>query len=154
MAFVAAGTLLNADGAATQDVNIPSHTSGDLLVLGVAMTQSSTSPAVDVLTPTGWTARNSAEAGAASAVRLAFFTKVGRKRRHAAGHDSPDLRMVGSTRCEEKQFTGLLVVHWRDNGDVGQMGSTAVRIVRYENIAALHVRIVGHDAFDRFTHRP
>jgi hypothetical protein len=80
MAFVAAGTLFNSAAAATGAVNIPTHSNGDELVFCVGWTQSGTSPAVNIITPTGgitWTARNSAEAGNASAIGGALFTATG-----------------------------------------------------------------------------
>lgn len=78
MAFVDVGTLFNAvsGGAA---VNIPSHSSGDILVLCVGTTQDTT-PASTIDTPGGaltWTERLQAEAGNFSAVACAIFTAVG-----------------------------------------------------------------------------
>ncbi len=79
MAFVAVGTLFNAEGASAS-VNIPSHSNGDMLVLSVGTTQVSTSPASTINTPGGaltWTQQSQDEAGDSSAVALGIFTAVG-----------------------------------------------------------------------------
>jgi hypothetical protein len=57
-------------------INIPSHSSGDLLLAYVVTTDDVT-PATAINTPSGWTNEEDQEAGDYSAVRLTLFTKIG-----------------------------------------------------------------------------
>jgi len=70
----------NTDGSTTQvtgpTINIPAHDSGDLLVAFTSSTRGET-PFPAIATPSGWTKENDVEAGAASAIRLTCFTKIG-----------------------------------------------------------------------------
>ncbi len=71
------------DDASTPDADnhpqtwdIPAHNNGDLLGF-VLCTTSANTPAVGVITPSGWVAGPSIEGGAQSAVRLSLFLKKG-----------------------------------------------------------------------------
>ena len=61
----------------SHDVNIVSHSDGDILVLAFAQTTQSSSPATPTNTPSGWAVVEDVEAGASSAVRITVFIKVG-----------------------------------------------------------------------------
>lgn len=62
--------------SSTFAVDIPSHSSGDLLAI-VICTTTATSPATAINTPSGWTKGLDIEAGSGSAVRLTLFLKDG-----------------------------------------------------------------------------
>ena len=64
-------------GGTSHSYTIPSHNNGDILVLVIASTRGSASPATAITTPSGWTKLGDAEAGNASAVRLTVFAKAG-----------------------------------------------------------------------------
>jgi len=84
MGFDAVGTLTNVgEAGTTEDINIPSHSSGDLLILAVCQSSNGNSPAAATNTPSGWTLADdgsvtaNVEAGNASAVRATIFWKSG-----------------------------------------------------------------------------
>ena len=78
------GTGYSSSTASTShSVNIPTHSSGDLLILFAANTAASQDPALATNTPTGWTLANDGtdnadqEAGNFSSVRVSVFWKEG-----------------------------------------------------------------------------
>jgi len=70
----------NTDGSTTQvngpTINIPAHSSGDLLTAFVSSTRGET-PMPAIATPAGWTKENDLQVGDGSAIRLTCFTKIG-----------------------------------------------------------------------------
>ena len=76
-----------------------------------------------------------------------------RERRHRAGDNATDLGVMGAAGGEEHQLAGRLIVNRRDDGDIGQVRATSIRIVGDEDIARLEARIVFDDPPHGFAHR-
>lgn len=58
--------------------------------------------------------------------------------RHRSGRDAPYVGVMTAAGHEEVGRAGF-TEHWRDNSDVGQMGSTVERVVGCEDVAGLPV---------------
>ncbi|KAF3801852.1 hypothetical protein GCG54_00015074 [Colletotrichum gloeosporioides] len=69
----------------------------------------------------------------------ALLPESGRRRRHGAGEDATDIRVVAARGDVESNL--LAVENGRDDGDVGQMRSSARRVVGNEDVTVLQLAV-------------
>ena len=75
-------------------------------------------------------------------------------RRHGAGRDTADIRVMPARRHEEQDVLARMIEDRADDGDIRQMRAAVIGCVEREDVAGAHLATMGaDDAFNRLVHR-